>query len=593
MGIVLAASPASAGINPNTTYEYDCTTALQPGQAAPFAITANLNGAPSPSFPTSATFGASGALSITFVGGLVAGLESNNVVGPSGVGATITGLNIASTDGTATGSYSYSHTFPQTPPTSHTISNVTWTNGSTTLSGNFAAGDVGEGLTGGTGLPTGATVVAVNPGVDATISAATSAAQASPVTLTAWDAMTFTDAAVSTGNVFTTAGVNGGQSNIGLTTISTITVNASLAIPFGGAPGVGSSNCLETGWDSSFNPGPAQSFEATPGFPPGQFTPLVAASGGTLAQPGTAQQITPPTAAFVALGDPAPTANSGSANLGVGGSKTITLSTTDTDATPTTGCSLVGAPSDPRLSVTINNTPSTCSAHLTDAGSGPAIVTFQFNATDGVTTSASPGTETVNIGTPPVDEPLTQQVNAGQLVLSCNSPETYLPGSPLLTCPEFQFPDITLNGLQQTTTGAGHTLYVSDNRGDPTVGWTLTASFVATPIGAGSNTNASCAGVIAFCNADVGAHALDLSGNGQINKANLAISSIGCAAHAGNLNPAATAGAGGNFGSTQTICTAAATQSGGTFDVTKTYTLTIPSSVYAGNYWGTVEFLVS
>jgi hypothetical protein len=29
------------------------------------------------------------------------------------------------------------------------------------------------------------------------------------------------------------------------------------------------------------------------------------------------------------------------------------------------------------------------------------------------------------------------------------------------------------------------------------------------------------------------------------------------------------------------------------FDVTKTYTLTIPSCLFAGTYWGSVEYLVS
>src|SRR5262249_59150317 len=162
----------------------------------------------------------------------------------------------------------------------------------------------------------------------------------------------------------------------------------------------------------------------------------------------TTQAITPPAAAFVALGDAPPVANSGTVSLGVGGTKTITLSATDTDPTPVTACNLVGTPSLPRLAVSISNAPTPCSATLTDSGAGPATVTFQFTATDGVGTSNT-ATETVSIGTPAVDEPLTQLVNGGQLVLSCSAP-----GAPtLLTCPAVNFPAITLNGSPPATTG--------------------------------------------------------------------------------------------------------------------------------------------
>ncbi len=597
VGAGFTALPASAGINANTNYEFDCTTSLSPGTVAPFLVTTNLNASPDPSFPTGATFGAAGAISETLQGGFIAGFAQQGVLTPAGVGLQVSDLTLSSTDGTATGSYSYNHTFAQTAPTVVDSVAATWT-GTNVLSGNFLAGDVGMGVAshGSTGFPSdGSTIVAVNPGVSATLLDPTTAPGSGTVTVYA--PMTFTDAGVSTGNVYTTNGTNGGHANIGATSVSTFTVAIALSLPFGGAPGVGTSNCLETGYQDAAGtlPGPVQTGASSPGFPPqtlgGPGTLLVAASGGFVSQPGTSTKITPPAAAFVSLVDNGPVANNGNANLGVDGTKTVTLSQTPSNS-PTTGCNLVGVPSNPRLTVTLSNSPTLCQATLVDAGVGPATVTFQFSATDALAVTGNTATETVNIGTPPVDEPLTQQVNAGQLVLSCNSPDVYVPGSPELTCPEFQFPTVTLNGLQQTTTGSGNTLYVSDNRGDPTVGWSLSASMVATPIGVGSNTNASCSGVIAFCDASVGAHALDVSGNGQIAAGNLGIGAITCTPHAGNLNPAATPGAGGTFASTQTICTAPATQSGGTFDVNKTYTLKIPSSVYAGNYWATVEFLV-
>ncbi len=140
--------------------------------------------------------------------------------------------------------------------------------------------------------------------------------------------------------------------------------------------------------------------------------------------------------------------------------------------------------------------------------------TFQFNACDtlaagngGPVCSTTPGTITVVIGTPPVIQPFSENVTGGQLVLSCNSPANYITptgqnqspaptgSNPLLQCPEFQFPPITLDGLEQTVTGttasaggnpvAGNpgTIYISDNRGSPTDTWTLTGTFVPTAIG--------------------------------------------------------------------------------------------------------------
>jgi hypothetical protein len=668
----LSALPASAGGNPNVTYEFDCTTTLSPGTVAPFAVTTNLNATPDPSFPSGATYGAAGAISETLVGPFVAGLAGNGVVtaGTASLGLTITGLGVGPTDAHSTGSYSYSQTFPKIIPASVNAGAASWAASSHTINVTNTSGiSVGDGPDAVSGIPNGATVVGIVTNTSLTINIPTTAA-GSKAALPVFQADTFTDAAVSTGNVFMTSGANGQVANIGLVDLTGgVSIDGNLTVPFGtGGAGVGTNNCLETGYQDAAGtlPGPAQPPDTGPAFPPqasgGPGSLLILASGGFVAQPGTSVLITPPTAAFVNLVDPPPVASNLGVNLGVGGTKTVTLPATDTDATPVTGCSLVGTPPyGGRLNVSVSNSPTPCQATLTDTGAGPAIVTFQFTATDGVGTSNA-ATVTVSIGTPPVDEPLTQQVNAGQLVLSCNSPESYLqPAAPLpnpqyttnagapnltaptqgpqtapsnsgpgtisgmtvpgttggwqdfagtthnlasnpgattanpqLKCPEFQFPIIQLNGLQQTTQGNGSTLYVSDNRGDPTVGWTLTASMVPTPSGPSNpngNPNASCNGLADFCNASVGTHATDP--NGQIAAGNLSIGSITCVPHTGNLNPAATPGAGGSFASTQTICTAAATQSGGTFDVTKTYTLVIPSSVYAGNYWGTVEYLVS
>ena len=89
--------------------------------------------------------------------------------------------------------------------------------------------------------------------------------------------------------------------------------------------------------------------------------------------------------------------------------------------------------------------------------------------------------------------------------------------------------------------------------------------------------------------------------DGQIAPKYLSVGSITCAADATptgpggdkpNLNPDATPTAGGNFGAPVTLCSASASQSGGTFLYNATYTLVIPESVYAGTYYGTVQYTV-
>jgi hypothetical protein len=593
LAFVLTAPPASAGTNPNTTYELDCTTTLGASTAvSPFLVTANLNAAPDPSFPTGATFGATGALSVTVQGPQMSAFAGNGLLITGQIAMSVAGLEISSTDGTATGSYSYNHSFPAQAPVTRDAGPVSWTAGATTLTGGFIASDIGGGLT-GTGFQNGTTIINVSGGV-ATLSMATTAGSSS-AGLLVYLPTTYTDASVSIpSNTFTTNGTAGGQANIGVTQLTGgITFDGSYIDPnFGSAgAGAGADHCMLTGWQGA-TPGPAQTgtnpsgpwppYAGAPIFPSVVTTPLVAATGGFISQPGTTQQITPPAAAFVALADTPPTAEDTTVLVASGGTKVVTLPTTSSDPTPATSCALVSI-SDPRLEVTNLNDPNVCSATLTDTGSGAGTVTFEFTASDALGTSL-PGTVTVEFSSTVVDESMSQDVIGGALVLSCVDPGTSL--TPDTVCDDFAFGDVTLNGLEQTRTATGSTLYVSDNRGDPAADWTLTAYMVATP----SNPNGTCGTVVAFCNADVATQAADP--NGQIAPSNLAIDVTGCDAHDGNLNPDATPGTGGTFAGPQTLCTATAGESGGTFDVTKSFTLTIPSSVYAGTYWATVQYVV-
>ncbi len=644
-GAFSAAPPAGAVSNANTTYEEDCTTSLQPGVAAPFEFISNVNTTTDTAAPNGVHFGISGALSVFLAGPFLAEFADNSVLTPAGVGLTLSGVTFGSTDGTATGSYSLTSTIPQSASyySSSALTGVSFSSGDTTISYTGGTVAVGDGIA-GTGLSS-QEVVSVVPNTSITLSAPTSANSAGSYTSYTGAVLT-TSPFASSATAFATNGVNGGTANVGITGVSGIGVNIALTVQFGavsGGNGVGAANCLETGWDASENPSFPQTNESTPGFPPqalgGPVQPLVAATGGFITQPGVTagDGITPPTAAYVSLVSAPPTANSQTVNLGEGGSANITLSA-NAGSFPVASYSLVGGSPQTlggRLTVTLTD-PSTGAVSLSDTGATAVVLTFQFNACDGESPpvcTPSPGTVTVDIGTPPVIQPFTENVSAGQLVLSCDSPANYITpagqnqspaptgSNPLLQCPEFQFPPITLDGLEQTVTGTtgetgGNpsgsnpgTIYISDNRGSPTDSWTLTGTFIPTAIGGGNgqNPNASCAGVDAFCNSSVGAAALNTATNGahdgQIAPNYLQVGGIGCTADATggtgtpaynppNLNPDATPTAGGNFGSPVTLCSASVGQSGGTFLYNATYTLTIPESVYAGNYYGTVQYTV-
>ena len=594
---VTAGSAFATTLGP-IAYEDDCTTPLQPGVVAPFMVIVNGNTNVNSAFPDNATFGASGAVITNISGGFIAGLAANNFTsGGLAVESTIDATN-------ATGSYHVSGTAGSVSWDARQISGVTWASGSNTLNGPFAAGDAGHFVSGGliATIPAGALITAVTPGVSATITTPTTGAQATGTAIGTGPltGQNYTVPFSAPNSTFTTSGNNGDTASLKLanaTAVDGFQVQTTLNIGFGGAFG---GACTTTGYTAASVPGPGQAPAPGPVLPEGTVAPLLSV-GPVVTAPF----------ATVSLVDGPPTPQAASVALGIGGTKNVQLLAPDTDGTPAIYWQVTTPNTLGRLNVSLNS--STGVVTLTDSGVGPATDTFSFTACDqqnGTGTATpppgvncgTPAVVTVNIGTPPVDETLTQDVDGAQLMLSCSAPEVYQnpssTGSPLLTCNNLVLPSITLNGLQQTTQGAGSTLYVSDNRGDPAGTWTLTATMVASPTGGvGQNPNASCAGIVAFCNGDVGANALNVatngSKNGQIAAANLLLTPTACAAHTGNLNPAGTLGAGGTMSAVRTICTASVGQSGGTFDVTKNFTLTIPSSVYAGNYWGTVEYTVS
>ena len=287
---------------------------------------------------------------------------------------------------------------------------VSWGSGSSTLSGPFTAGDAGQivapsPLGGPPGLPQGSVIIGVNPGVSATINTTTTAASGGSFTVGTAPAagITFTDPnPVITGNVFTTNGSNGGTSRIGVVGSSEFALNASIPISF--------TPCNASGY---FGSTPVNS----PVFPtPGITTSYEAATA-------------PPAAAFVNLHANPPSPNSQTVNLGEGSGGSVIL-------TAAAG----SYPVDPNGFTLVNTSPQGSLTFSLGAGglvtmsntaTSPEIDHILFNACDtlsgahgGPVCSTTPGNITVNIGTPPVTQPFSEQVNAGALVLSCDSRRT-------------------------------------------------------------------------------------------------------------------------------------------------------------------------
>jgi hypothetical protein len=426
--IGVSAAPAGAVSNGTTTYEADCVgTGAALGQTAPFVQGLTVNTTADSLSPTGATFGVNGAASTTLIGPVVAGINQFVNTATTGIGGAVNEV-IGSTDGTATGTFNYIHTYPNIPTPGRQITGVSYVAGQPTLTQPagtltpFVAADVGSFVAGPSAgvplLPTidpNTIITAVSgDGLSATISLNALQTQDN-VTIGTGQNVTLVDPAFSTpATAFTTAGTEGGHANIGVQLVNSVTL---IAIPgvlqatFGGSPGVGPARCLLTGWDAAGNPGPVQTggnppVPTTPLLPPppnNPATPLVLASGGFLAQPGTTQMITAPAAAFVNLVTPdvtPPVAGNATATIDRNTTNTASLALPATDNVQVAHCDVVaGSVSDPRLSVSI--APNSCQATLTDtagASAGAATVTFQYNATDtSNNTSTSPGTVTVTI----------------------------------------------------------------------------------------------------------------------------------------------------------------------------------------------------
>ena len=234
----------------------------------------------------------------------------------------------------------------------------------------------------------------------------------------------------------------------------------------------------------------------------------------------------------------APVPQNQAITVATGSVTTITLSATPDPANATNGYQLTQLPATGTVSVNgnpaaLNTAYSPNNGQSLDivftAPPAASIQSLKFQARDAAFAfgAGGTGTVTVTVGSAPADQGLNQQVNGGQLVLSCNAPGSA--GYPLLTCPSVTLtPAVTLDGTQQTTGGAMSSLYVSDNRGDLTANWSLTSYMVPTSSVTGCST-------ANFCNSAAGAD-LTLQQN-HIAAANLSLTPSGCVAFGSNLNP--------------------------------------------------------
>ena len=242
----------------------------------------------------------------------------------------------------------------------------------TSLSGNFTGIPAGAYLSSytGTGLTTPEVTASAGTGTGITVETETTAAQATATTV-GWApaaGLSFTDATFATPtNEFTTAGSTGGQAGIGVTSTTSFTISPALPIEFGGTSGVGSANCLETGWTSTDAPGPSQDGATTPQLPPGEITPILSTT--PTFEPG----------AYVSLVDTPPTANNQTVSINVTSSGSFNLNViAGSYVIDPNGYSLVDGSPQTQGNITVTQVGTTSTVDYVDTDTSVASYTFTW-----------------------------------------------------------------------------------------------------------------------------------------------------------------------------------------------------------------------
>jgi hypothetical protein len=210
--------------------------------------------------------------------------------------------------------------------------------------------------------------------------------------------------------------------------------------------------------------------------------------------------------------------------------------------------------------------------------------------------------------TPNILQPFKLTVTGGSLTMTCVGPNPVETQATAKTCTLITLGTVKLNEQNQPVSKKMNTLYISTARGGATDDWTLNAVMV--PTKQSLTGNEYCDTVQGFCNATTTNPAklatIHTYQNTTILPNYLYLHGYTCKPQQTRLNPyynvnptpTTTAGRtylstahGYGLSNTMTLCTAAAGVSGGEFIVkTGTYTLVVPPNVYAGTYFGTVQY---
>ena len=257
----------------------------------------------------------------------------------------------------------------------------------------------------------------------------------------------------------------------------------------------------------------------------------------------------------------------------------------------------------------IHGTPATATATLT--------LTIKVSVHD-VTGTTVTNTYTLHItakpGTPTILQPFKLTVTGGSLTMTCTGPTPVETQATAHTCTLITLGTVKLNATNQLVVHNTRTLYISTARGGATDAWTLNAIMVPTTATKQAKDgvtvatlNPTCATVQGFCNLTtttqtrIATHLINTS----ILPNYLYLHGYTCKPQQTPLSPyfntnptpATTAGRTittvHHYGlsTVMTLCTAAVGHSGGEFIVkTGTYSLIVPPNVYAGTYYGTVQF---
>lgn len=233
--------------------------------------------------------------------------------------------------------------------------------------------------------------------------------------------------------------------------------------------------------------------------------------------------------------------------------------------------------------------------------------------TDCMTVLAAPAT-------PKVVQPFKLTVTPGNLTLTCTSTATGPHAANDVTtqadarnCTLITLGHVTLDQARQTITTTGHPLIISTARGEPTSSWGLYAVMVPSSTAKApahaTAVNGFCGYVQGFCDATTTttanltpAHLKDTSILPQY----LHLAGYHCKPNNAtpatpyyntNTTPTTTPGSYVNatgLSTEQLLCTSAAGSAGGEFFVTTLkYKLTVPPNIYAGTYYGTVQYTLS